>query len=66
MSVSSVGSGGDHARKWNAIHPEGAALVQSATELNQLRSGCHRPPHELIDYGYVRQLPLGTTRSPLR
>ena len=31
--------------------------MQIATELNQLRSGCHRTLHELIGYGYVRQLP---------
>jgi len=37
--------------------PDGAPLVQIATELNQLRSGCHRTLHELIGYGYVRQLP---------
>ena len=37
--------------------PEGAALAQIATDLNQLRSGCHRTLHELIRYGYVRQLP---------
>ncbi|WP_298933999.1 IclR family transcriptional regulator [uncultured Ramlibacter sp.] len=39
--------------------PEGAALATIATELNQLRSGCHRTLHELIRYGYVRQLPRG-------
>jgi len=38
-------------------YPDGAALVQIATDLNQLRSGCHRTLHELIRYGYVRQLP---------
>jgi IclR family acetate operon transcriptional repressor len=38
-------------------YPDGAALVQISTELNQLRSGCHRTLHELIKYGYVRQLP---------
>ena len=38
-------------------YPDGAALVQIATDLNQLRSGCHRTLHELIGYGYVRQLP---------
>jgi len=38
-------------------YPDGAALGQIATELNQLRSGCHRTLHELIKYGYVRQLP---------
>ena len=39
-------------------YPDGASLVRIATELNQLRSGCHRTLHELIRYGYVRQLPL--------
>ncbi len=37
--------------------PDGASLAQIATDLNQLRSGCHRTLHELIKYGYVRQLP---------
>jgi IclR family acetate operon transcriptional repressor len=37
--------------------PDGAPLGQIATELNQLRSGCHRTLHELIRHGYVRQLP---------
>ena len=37
--------------------PDGVALAQIATDLNQLRSGCHRTLHELIRYGYVRQLP---------
>ena len=37
--------------------PDGAPLGQIATELNQIRSGCHRTLHELIRYGYVRQLP---------
>lgn len=37
--------------------PDGAPLVQIATDLNQLRSGCHRTLQELIGYGYVRQLP---------
>ncbi len=37
--------------------PDGVALVQIATDLNQLRSGCHRTLHELIRYGYVRQMP---------
>ena len=32
-------------------YPDGASLVQIATELNQLRSGCHRTLHELIRYG---------------
>jgi len=40
-----------------AGHPEGVALSTIATELNQLRSGCHRTLHELIRYGYVRQMP---------
>ncbi|KQT11603.1 IclR family transcriptional regulator [Ramlibacter sp. Leaf400] len=39
-------------------YPDGAPLVQISTDLNQLRSGCHRTLHELIRYGYVRQLPL--------
>ena len=38
-------------------YPDGAALVQIATDLNQIRSGCHRTLQELIRYGYVRQLP---------
>ncbi|RYF76533.1 MAG: IclR family transcriptional regulator, partial [Comamonadaceae bacterium] len=38
-------------------HPDGAPLVQIATELQQLRSGCHRTLQELIRHGYVRQLP---------
>ncbi len=38
-------------------YPDGAALAQIATDLNQLRSGCHRTLQELIKYGYVRQLP---------
>lgn len=38
-------------------HPAGAPLARIATELNQLRSGCHRTLHELMRYGYVRQLP---------
>ena len=37
--------------------PDGAPLAQIAGDLNQLRSGCHRTLHELIRYGYVRQLP---------
>jgi DNA-binding IclR family transcriptional regulator len=40
-------------------HPDGVALVQIATDLNQLRSGCHRALQELIRYGYVRQLQRG-------
>ena len=38
--------------------PDGASLAQIATELNQLRSGCHHTLKELIGFGYVRQLPL--------
>ena len=38
-------------------YPDGASLVQIATDLNQLRSGCHRTLHELMRFGYVRQLP---------
>lgn len=38
-------------------HPDGASLAQIATELNQLRSGCHRTLHQLVEFGYVRQLP---------
>lgn len=38
-------------------YPDGVALVDIATELNQVRSGCHRALQELIRYGYVRQLP---------
>ena len=38
-------------------YPDGAPLGQIATELNQIRSGCHRTLHELVRYGYVRQLP---------
>jgi IclR family acetate operon transcriptional repressor len=38
-------------------YPDGAPLVQIATELHQLRSGCHRTLHELIRHGYVRQTP---------
>jgi IclR family transcriptional regulator, acetate operon repressor len=37
--------------------PDGVPLVQIATDLNQLRSGCHRTLQELIRYGYVRQTP---------
>jgi IclR family transcriptional regulator, acetate operon repressor len=39
--------------------PDGAPLVQIATDLNQLRSGCHRTLHELARYGYIRQMPRG-------
>ena len=38
-------------------HPDGAPLVKIATDLNQVRSGCHRTLQELIQYGYVRQMP---------
>jgi IclR family acetate operon transcriptional repressor len=38
-------------------YPDGRSLVTIATELNQLRSSCHRTLQELIGYGYVRQLP---------
>jgi len=38
-------------------YPEGATLAEIATELNQIRSGCHRTLGELIRFGYVRQLP---------
>jgi DNA-binding IclR family transcriptional regulator len=40
-----------------ANHPDGATLADIATELNQIRSGCHRTLGELIRFGYVRQLP---------
>ena len=40
-----------------ASYPDGAPLGQIATALNQIRSGCHRTLHELIRFGYVRQLP---------
>lgn len=38
-------------------HPDGVALARIATDLNQLRSGCHRTLQELMHYGYVRQMP---------
>ena len=38
-------------------HPEGAALVDIATDLGQLRSGCHRTLNDLVRLGYVR--PMG-------
>jgi IclR family transcriptional regulator, acetate operon repressor len=41
------------------IYPDGAALVQIATDLGQGRSGCHYTLQELVRYGYVRQLPRG-------
>lgn len=37
--------------------PDGVALARISTELNMLRSGCHRTLQELIAYGYVRQMP---------
>lgn len=40
-----------------AGHPEGVSLASIATDLNQLRSGCHRTLQELIRFGYVRQMP---------
>ena len=40
-----------------ANYPDGAPLAEIATELNQIRSGCHRTLGELIRFGYVRQLP---------
>jgi DNA-binding IclR family transcriptional regulator len=38
-------------------YPDGVALARISTELNMLRSGCHRTLQELIGYGYVRQMP---------
>jgi DNA-binding IclR family transcriptional regulator len=40
-----------------AGRPNGAQLAAIATELDQLRSSCHRTLHELVRYGYVRTLP---------
>jgi len=40
-----------------ANYPDGATLAEIATQLNQIRSGCHRTLGELIRFGYVRQLP---------
>jgi len=37
--------------------PDGAPLAAIATDLNQLRSACHRTLQELIGYGYVRAMP---------
>jgi IclR family acetate operon transcriptional repressor len=42
--------------------PQGAELVEIASELNQSRSGCHRTLLELVSYGYVRQVHKGTYR----
>ena len=39
------------------VHADGAPLADIATDLQQLRSGCHRTLQELIRHGYVRQLP---------
>lgn len=39
-----------------AIRPDGAALAAISKDLNQQRSGCHWTLHELIRYGYVRQM----------
>ena len=51
-----------------ALRPDGAQLVDIATELNQSRSGCHRTLIELARYGYVRQGQKGdyrlTTKLP--
>lgn len=51
-----------------ASRPQGAQLVDIATELNQSRSGCHRTLIELAGYGYVRQGQKGdyrlTTKLP--
>lgn len=38
-------------------HPEGVPLASISKDLNQPRSGCHWTLHELIRYGYVRQMP---------
>lgn len=38
-------------------YPDGVALATIATDLRQPRSGCHWTLHELIGYGYVRQMP---------
>ena len=42
-----------------AVRPDGAPLVSISTDLNQIRSGCHRTLNELIKYGYVRALQRG-------
>jgi IclR family acetate operon transcriptional repressor len=47
-----------------AARPDGASLVSISTDLNQIRSGCHRTLNELVKYGYVRSALL-TSRSPL-
>lgn len=45
-----------------AARPQGAELVEIASELNQSRSGCHRTLLELARYGYVRQSQTGAYR----
>jgi DNA-binding IclR family transcriptional regulator len=40
-----------------SARPDGAALAAISTDLNQLRSACHRTLQELIGYGYVRAMP---------
>lgn len=40
-----------------ANYPDGMPLARIASELNQLKTSCHRTLHELIGYGYVRQVP---------
>src|ERR1700761_1746860 len=42
-----------------AARPDGAPLVSIATDLNQIRSGCHRTLNELVKYGYVRSVQRG-------
>lgn len=37
--------------------PDGASLVSISTDLNQLRSTCHRTLQELIGHGFVRAMP---------
>lgn len=39
-----------------ASHPDGVPLATLAGDLNQIRSGCHRTLHELMQRGYVRQV----------
>lgn len=38
-------------------HPEGVSLASISKDLNQQRSGCHWTLHELMRFGYVRQMP---------
>jgi IclR family acetate operon transcriptional repressor len=42
-----------------AARPDGASLASISTDLNQIRSGCHRTLNELIKYGYVRSMQRG-------